>query len=81
MPLTMMPLFLLTMIMLIPPADKDDAGYLKSIHISLRNRNYKIPPNTPKYNKKNMTPNTDDPDADTPDAADYDTTYPYSLWI
>ena len=36
----------------------------------------KIASNT-KNNKKNMTPNTDDPNADAPDAADNDAAHPY----
>ena len=61
-----------------PNASDNDAAYPKLIQLSLRNQNHKIALNTPKYNKKNMNPNTNAPDADAPDAADNDVAYPYS---
>ena len=62
-------------------AAEDDTAYTKLIHLSLCNCNinYKIVPNTKKTTKRNITPNTYSPNADAPDAAKYDTTYPSSL--
>ena len=61
-------------------SDDSDSTYTKSTHLSLRNcnLNHNITPNTKKH-KKNMTPNTDTPYVNTPDAANYDAAYPYSL--
>ena len=67
--------------MMMPLTDDDNYASTKSIHLSLRNsnRNHKIAHKTKNNNKKNIIPNTNDPNYDTTDDDDNADVYPYSL--